>query len=145
MLVQRDAPYHSNWADLGGFLCGLLPAVLFLPCPSDTRWQSLCSALLCMLPGMQWSCVMVRMVLVKSGQVGRCRKTALVASYLSCSGGSPNAMCKPPLMVMSLMHAGGPQQRSCCLEQSGAACCAAAAVTAAGRSAQRLLRWRSLT
>ena len=37
VLLQRDASYHSNWADLGGFLCGLLPAALFLPCPSDTR------------------------------------------------------------------------------------------------------------
>ena len=37
LMVQRDASYHSNWADLGGFLCGLLPAVLFLPCPSDAR------------------------------------------------------------------------------------------------------------
>ena len=38
--LQRDAPHHSNWADMGGFLCGLLPAILSLPCPSDPRCAS---------------------------------------------------------------------------------------------------------
>jgi hypothetical protein len=35
---QAGSPFHSPWADLGGFACGLAPAFLFLPGRADERW-----------------------------------------------------------------------------------------------------------
>ena len=35
--AQAHDPWQSHWAELGAFVCGLLPCILFTPSPSDKR------------------------------------------------------------------------------------------------------------
>lgn len=35
--AQAREPWQSHWAELGAFVCGLLPSILFTPGPADKR------------------------------------------------------------------------------------------------------------
>ncbi|KAK9901997.1 hypothetical protein WJX75_000676 [Coccomyxa subellipsoidea] len=38
-IMQAREPWQSHWAELGAFVCGLLPSILFTPGPADKRWR----------------------------------------------------------------------------------------------------------
>ncbi|BDA48198.1 probable RHOMBOID-like protein 5 at C-terminar half [Coccomyxa sp. Obi] len=38
-IMQAAEPWQSHWAELGGFVCGLLPSIIFTPGPADKRWR----------------------------------------------------------------------------------------------------------